>query len=77
MTDCTDCLAAAKRAHHGFTANCRGCCARALARGPHFRRVREAGSLDRAYRLALEQFGLDHLEVRAAAQADFESKATP
>jgi len=68
---CTDCDKAAKRRWHGFTNGCQGCNARAAARTPHFRRVRDAGMLDRQYRTMLQQFGLTHEEVRAAHQADF------
>jgi hypothetical protein len=67
---CDACEKAAKRMSHEFRANCAGCCARALARGPHFRRVRDAGVLDHPYRLALQQFNLTHDEVKAAAAAD-------
>jgi hypothetical protein len=70
-TDCEDCTQSTKREWHGFHANCQGCNARAAARTPHFRRVRDAGRLDRQYRTMLQQFGLTHEEVRAAHQADF------
>lgn len=71
---CHDCEQASVKPWHAFTAGCRGCCARALARSPHFRRVRDAGSLDRQYRAALAQFGLEHAEVRAAAERDREQR---
>lgn len=67
---CADCAAAAAVEHWGFAAGCRGCCARAAARSPQYRRVAEDGFLDREYRRLLSQFGLQHAEVRAAAQAD-------
>lgn len=71
MTDrCPDCTKAALKRHHGFMADCRGCCARACARGQAFQRVRLAGAQDHRYRLALQQFGLTHDEVKAAAAAD-------
>lgn len=73
---CPDCATAAKQLHHGFRANCRGCCARAAARSPHFHRVKTSGMQDRQYRALLAQFGLEHSEVRAAAEADFEGRAT-
>lgn len=47
---CPDCDLAAKRRHHGFRANCRGCAARSLVRSPHLRRVQQAGVQDRQYR---------------------------
>lgn len=68
---CSDCTTAARVSHWGFAAGCRGCCARAASRTPHWRRVRDNGmQQDRQYRLLLEQFGLTHDEVRAAAASD-------
>jgi hypothetical protein len=74
MTTCQDCTRAAAEPWHGFKAQCQGCCARAAARSPHFRRVRDAGMQDRAYRALLEKFGLSHDEVKAAAAADAEGR---
>jgi len=51
-------------------ADCRGCCARAAARMPQYREAQKAGVQTHAYRRLLDQFGLTHAEVRAAAQAD-------
>lgn len=67
---CPHCTAAAQRMHHGFQACCQGCSARAAARSPHYRRVRDAGRLDRQYRALLEQFGLTHEAVKEAAAVD-------
>ena len=67
---CPDCTQAAREVWHAFSADCAGCAARALARGPHYRRCRDAGRLDRHYRAALDQFKLSHEQVRAAAAAD-------
>ena len=68
---CADCTTAAKRSHWGFTAGCRGCCARSASRTPHWRRVRDNGMQpDRQYRLLLDHFGLTHDEVRVAASLD-------
>ncbi len=67
---CPDCTAASERGHHGFRAECMGCCARAAARGPHYRRCRDAGVQDRAYRQMLEQFGLTHQQAQDAATSD-------
>lgn len=75
MTACPDCTAAAAAPWHGFTNGCRGCCARAAARSPHFARVKAAGQQDRPYRALLEQFGLTHSDVKAAAAADVEGRA--
>lgn len=74
MTDCIDCDMAAKKSWHGFRNGCAGCCARAIARGPHFYRVRTQGVQDRHYRQLLQEFGTTHEQVKAAAAVDFESK---
>jgi len=68
---CEDCTKAATQVWHGFTMGCQGCCARATARGPNFHRVRTTGSQDRPYRAQLQQFGLTHEQVKAAALNDF------
>lgn len=70
MTTCHDCITAAAQPHHGFTAGCDGCCARAASRSPHYHRVRSQGRLDRPYQALLDHFGLTHAEVRAAAETD-------
>ena len=70
MTDCRDCTNAAAKRWHSFTAGCKGCCARAASRSPHYRRCRDSGAQDREYRGLLAQFDLTHAEVRAAAQCD-------
>lgn len=67
---CQDCLTAALKPHHGFTAMCPGCNARAASRSPHFFRVKLAGAQDRSYRGLLAQFGLQHEAVKAAYEAD-------
>jgi len=67
---CKDCAQASAQVWHIFSADCPGCAARALARGPHFKRCRDAGRLDRQYRAALDLFGLTHEQVRAAAAVD-------
>jgi len=70
MTDCRDCNTAAAKRWHGFSEGCKGCCARAASRSPHYRRYRDSGAQDREYRGLLAQFGLEHREVVAAAQCD-------
>ena len=52
---CKDCVQARLTAWHGFTHGCLGCVARAVARGPHYRRCRDAGMQDRSYRAELER----------------------
>lgn len=73
---CPACEESAREVSHLFHAGCQGCKARAAARGPHFRRCRDAGRLDRQYRELLQSFGLTHDEVRAAHAADFLERAT-
>ena len=67
---CADCALAARRRWHGFRAGCRGCCARAAARSPQFFDARKRGCVTREYRRLLDQFGLSHEDVKAAAAAD-------
>lgn len=71
IAGCSDCTKAAAGVWHGFSANCLGCCARATARGPNFARVRTTGMQDQLYRRQLQQFGLTHDQVKAAANNDF------
>ena len=73
--NCPDCTTAAEHPHHGFTAGCIGCCARAAARSPQYARVRDAGKLDRDYRALLEQFQLTHEQVKQASWLDAAAKA--
>ncbi len=74
---CPACLTAAVRPSHDFRENCTGCCARSLARSPHFKRVRDAGMQDRPYRLLLLQFEVTHADVLRAAAADALLKGKP
>lgn len=67
---CANCTQARLGPWHGFTANCLGCAARAVARGPNFRRCCQAGMQDRRYRSELEQFGVTHDQVREVAKVD-------
>ena len=73
--NCPHCTTATERSHWEFASDCKGCIARGVARGPHFRRCRELGALDRAYRQHLEQAGVTHEQVKEAAAADFETRA--
>lgn len=70
MTECKACTDAAKKRSHTFHAGCKGCAARSLVRSPHWRRVQQAGVQDRYYHAALQQMGVTHDDVRAAAAAD-------
>jgi hypothetical protein len=74
---CPACTAAATTPHWGvFHAECRGCCARSIARSPQFFEARTTGTQTRKYRALLEQIGglvsppVTHNEVRAAFEAD-------
>lgn len=67
---CNDCLKAAQKQHHGFAMDCRGCCARAIARGPNYREAKQAGRQTIKYRGELTQFGMSHEDVLKAAAAD-------
>ena len=71
---CKACAAAASELSHLFISGCMGCCARAAARSPQYRKARDTGIQDRAYRSLLEQFGLTHEQVRDAAAADVVSR---
>lgn len=74
MTACQNCSKARAELWHGFTAGCPGCAARAVSRGPNFRRCRDAGRQDRRYRDELELVGVTHQQVIEAAAADFEHR---
>jgi hypothetical protein len=73
--DCPSCTTAAREVSHEFTANCRGCMARAAARSPQAHEWRRRGGPPtHAARLLLDQFGLTADEVKAAARADMLGK---
>lgn len=73
-SDCPECIAAAAAPHWTFRGDCKGCAARAVARGPNFRDSRVKGAQTRRYRDELTQFGVTHDEVRAAHAVDAEAK---
>ena len=72
VTPCPDCTAASLSQHHGYTADCNGCKARAIARSPFFHAAKTGGMpADKdSYRLALQHADVTHAEVMAAASAD-------
>jgi hypothetical protein len=72
---CRACEESARQVSHLFHANCRGCMARGVGRGPNFRRCRDAGRLDRKYEDELRLAGVTHAEVKAAHDADFLERA--
>jgi hypothetical protein len=57
INTCPACTSAAQQLHHTFTASCRGCCARSIARSPQAAEARKLGQQTRAYRALLEQVG--------------------
>lgn len=67
---CEDCQLAAERLHHSYRSGCKGCAARAVARGPDFFRCRTVGKQDQKYRQLLEAVGVTHEAAMAAAQVD-------
>jgi tRNA(Ile2) C34 agmatinyltransferase TiaS len=76
MTEpCADCTQATLGPWHSFTANCPGCAARAVSRGPNFFRCRAQGKQDRLYREELQLVGVTHDQVLQAVQSDALRKA--
>ena len=67
---CPDCTEASARLWHVFQANCKGCQARALSRGPLFHAALKAGKRTKAYRDALTTADVTHDEVLAARKTD-------
>ncbi len=67
---CIDCVQSSERLWHGFKASCKGCQARAIARGPQFFEARRTGRQTASYQALLGQFALTHAEVKAAHAAD-------
>lgn len=67
---CPDCQAAAERHHYIYRSGCKGCQARAVARGPDFHRCRAEGKQDREYRELLRRVGVTHDEVLQARKVD-------
>ena len=67
---CPECSTAAERLHHGYRSGCKGCAARAVARGPDFHRCKTAGRQDREYRDLLAAVGVTHEAVVRAAEAE-------
>ncbi|HEU6456446.1 MAG TPA: hypothetical protein VN201_13385 [Roseateles sp.] len=66
---CTDCIRAASEPWHGFTANCKGCDARALGRTFLAR-----GERGRRFMRGCQQLDVTPEEVKAAHQADAMTK---
>ena len=66
---CEACIAASKRIAHEFR-DCAGCHARAVARSPEFSKAVRGGRQSPEYRRLLNQVGVTHAEVKAAAISD-------
>lgn len=67
---CPDCTQAAARDWHGFTADCPGCAARAVARGPNYRESLATSRQTSKYRAELDLLKVSHEQVKAAAGVD-------
>jgi hypothetical protein len=74
---CQACDRAAEEPSHDFTATCRGCWARSVARSPLFHAAKDATRDDpereakrEAYRALMQRFSLTHQEVLAALETD-------
>ena len=66
---CQACTDARERLHHAFN-DCCGCRARAVARSQHFSRAFKERRQHRGYLQLIEQVGVTHEEVVAAARDD-------
>lgn len=67
---CRHCTAANKGAHFVFDRNCKACCARDVAAGPHFHASRQAGKQTREYRAQLNHYGVTHEAVVRASEVE-------
>lgn len=65
---CAHCAAASKDSHFVFSRNCKACCARDIAGGPHFHRSRLEGKQVREYRAQLKHYGVTHEAVVQASE---------
>lgn len=62
---CTDCTTARSIQWHGFTADCKGCIARSVARSPIAFEAKKEGRQTPAYRELLAKLGVTHDQVKA------------
>ncbi len=67
---CADCETASQQLWHGFMAQCPGCQARALSRGPEFAESAARRRQSSEYVAQLKRLGLTHEQVKAAHAAD-------
>lgn len=73
---CEDCTKAAEQRWHGYSGSCKGCAARAVARGPNFAYARKTGTQNWRYRDELRLMGVTHDQVKAAHAADIHERST-
>lgn len=74
MSDCPDCQGATNAIWGVFTAGCKGCQARMVARSPECFEAARTGRQTAAYRELLTRFDVSHQQVLEAAQRDFQSR---
>ena len=67
---CKDCDAASKISHHGFTVDCAGCCARAVARSPEFSEAIKTSTEWPEYLSLLSRIDITHNQAKEAARND-------
>jgi len=67
---CQHCTAAAAGPHYVFNRNCKTCCARDIAGGPHFHRSRLEGKQVKEYRFQLQHYGVTHQDVVKVAEPE-------
>lgn len=67
---CPHCTAAALGPHYVFNRNCKACCARDIASGPHFYRSRREGKQVKEYRAQLKHYGVTHEAVVKASETE-------
>jgi hypothetical protein len=67
---CDFCAQAAREMCHDFSARCRGCIAREVARSQPFFESRRARAWSDEYRGLIARLGVTHDEVLAAAKTD-------
>jgi hypothetical protein len=68
---CRACESSTRQVCHEFHADCTGCAARSVARGPNFAEARKTGRQDWKYRDELRLLKVTHDQVKAAHASDF------
>ena len=67
---CKDCDEASKGLYHGFSVQCAGCKARAVARSPEFSDAFKTKTQWPGYRALLTMIGITHEDAQHAARND-------